>query len=607
MFYIKTLKVLSGTDTISEFPLSSGLNIVYGVSESGKSLIVDCLDFMFGGEDTILRNPKLGIKGISLTIDVDGKDVGLYRALGKNDMVVSGDVDFAGGYTAGKGSKKTPPINSFWLRLMGIDAPVKIYQFMNKSQQSLTVRTFIHTFLINETRLGSRNSILKSGEGYSKNIPVSTITSLLYLATEKNFIPDDEEDDTIGQEVFDAKKEATQKLVNLSMAALSEREFNALPEPKDKRSVPEIQKDIDELLGTIEAAEDQLSAALEENQKIGSAILNLDRKLSESRMLDNRYSSLRSQYESDIRRLTFIAEGEIHKETVQKIEHCPFCNGELPKEKTESCIDAAIAEVDKIKVQIADLQSAAVSLHEEMEVLKEKKSVLVERRKEVQATIRGELRPKVETLRDKMGDYTAALEHAKAKELMDSFVEILKEKMDVVMDEEEVDPENQFDVREKIRDYLKKQLEGRLKDILEKTNYRHFVGVIFDVDSCDVMVNGSIKMTHGQGFRAFINSVVAIALQEVLDRYNMHRLPLMVIDSPIMSLKEREENVGTEKTTDDMRSGLFQYLLDHSTDRQSIVIENTIPTGLDYKNANLLHFTKDENEGYYGLVKDYRD
>ena len=176
MFYIKTLKVLSGTDTVSEFPFSSGLNIVYGVSESGKSLIVDCLDFMFGGEDTILSNPKLKIRGISLTIDVDGIEVGLYRALGKNEMVVSGDVDYAGGYTAGKGSKKTPSINSFWLHLMGIDEPVKIYQFMNKSQQGLTVRTFIHTFLINETRLGARNSILKSGEGYSKNIPVSTIT-----------------------------------------------------------------------------------------------------------------------------------------------------------------------------------------------------------------------------------------------------------------------------------------------------------------------------------------------------------------------------------------------------------------------------------------------
>ncbi|WP_143449153.1 hypothetical protein [Lachnoclostridium sp. An196] len=61
---------------------------------------------------------------------------------------------------------------------------------MEFTPNNLTVRTFIHTFLINETRMVGENSILKNGQGYTKNIPISTITSLIYLATGNTFLKD---------------------------------------------------------------------------------------------------------------------------------------------------------------------------------------------------------------------------------------------------------------------------------------------------------------------------------------------------------------------------------------------------------------------------------
>ena len=76
-----------------------------------------------------------------------------------------------------------------------------------------------------------------------------------------------------------------------------------------------------------------------------------------------------TQYESDIKRLTFIAEGDLHREMLPKLDHCPFCNGELPKDKEESCIEAAVAEVSKIELQIKDLLSAGEHLDEEIEEL----------------------------------------------------------------------------------------------------------------------------------------------------------------------------------------------------------------------------------------------
>ena len=50
-----------------------------------------------------------------------------------------------------------------------------------------------------------------------------------------------------------------------------------------------------------------------------------------------------------------------------------------------------------------------------MDKLQSQREALVREQQQVQAAIRGELRPQVEALRDKLAIFTAALEKAKAK------------------------------------------------------------------------------------------------------------------------------------------------------------------------------------------------
>ena len=149
-------------------------------------------------------------------------------------------------------------------------------------------------------------------------------------------------------------------------------------------------------------------------------------------------------------------------------------------------------------------------------------------------------------------------------------------------------------------------MEKLLTEILEKCKYENYVGSRFDEDLCDVVVNGSEKMTQGQGFRAFLNTVVALAVQELMNQFNLHKTHLLVMDSPILSLKERGEDIGTEITSDSMRGALFKYMVEHETDRQTIVLENTIPA-IDYKDARLIHFTRIVGEGRYGLIEGYTE
>lgn len=47
MFYIKWLKI-TANDGESRLMFEPGLNIIYGPSNSGKSMVLDCIDYMMG-------------------------------------------------------------------------------------------------------------------------------------------------------------------------------------------------------------------------------------------------------------------------------------------------------------------------------------------------------------------------------------------------------------------------------------------------------------------------------------------------------------------------------------------------------------------------------
>lgn len=55
-----------------------------------------------------------------------------------------------------------------------------------------------------------------------------------------------------------------------------------------------------------------------------------------------------------------------------------------------------------------------------------------------------------------------------------------------------------------------------------------------------------------------------------------------------------------------MRSTLFENIVGNQKEIQTIVVENEIPN-IDYKNANIIHFTKEKDNGRYGFLLDITD
>lgn len=502
-------------------------------------------------------------------------------------------------YKIGK-SKKW--INNVWLRLLGIEKPTKIIMTNAGRDQNLTLRTFVHLILCDETRIQGEGSMLAQGKGVVQKVATSVYTSLLYLATGNNYLPDDVSGDP---KIKKAKKDAVKAFVDKSMLALEKQKVSELAN-FSKMSPHELQIKVDSILEDIGAAEGALEKATIQSKKLGEKLIELDNQIAESQMLINRNCSLESQYKSDIKRLTFIAEGDIQHEELPVLTVCPFCNGQLTKDQGSSCIDAAIAEVDKIEMQIKDLRSVQKSIEQEItEFATERESILAQR-KEIELTIRGELRPQIAQLRDSLADYTLALNQYKAKEMIEVFSNVLISGLEEA--EKEVGEEMNFNVKEKFSAVFLKALNEQLKSLLEICNYKNFTSAYFDIeDAADVVVNGHVKRSQGQGYRAFLNSIFVLALYNCLDVFEKFSIPLLVLDSPILSLKEKRAEDKSGYVSAGMKDGLFSYLVSHNSQRQTIIIENDIPN-IDYGKANLIEFTHDDEEGNrYGFVVDYRE
>ncbi|WP_295268835.1 AAA family ATPase [Veillonella sp.] len=596
MFYIKELSILAN-DKVSKLMFIPGVNIIYGPSNTGKSMILDCIDYMLGAKEHRF-DAKLKIQKNGIVIDNNGKSVYISRELNSTKLEVISNVEGIKSqtYVVSKGKNS---INNLWLQLMEIPIGTKILSTQSGKTQGLSVRTIYHTFLIDEDRVQEKGSILKQRKGIGGKVGVPVLTALMYLGTGNNYLP---KDSYIDPQIKRARDEGILELVNRGMGFLEDQK-SLVDEEISLMDTDEIKKDIDLTINDISAAEGTLKEALESCRSIGDELNKVIRQLSEDEVLLNRNELLLSQYKSDIQRLTFIAEGGISAKEIKPLSKCPFCNSEISPEQPIDYIDAIIAEEKNIEIQVKDLQSVQAALREEHDELEKKRKEKSTARNQVEERIRGELKPKIQQLRKQLDEYQKSLQYAEMTSMIKKFSGFLRTERNAVENEEVEDVK--FDAKEKFKEVFQKYLDEELEMLLKSCAYPDYVDSWFNFNDCDVVVNGHNKRSQGKGFRAYLNTIVAIAMQNCLVKMGNYHPALFIVDSPILSLKEKDSDDGIQ-LTGPMKSHLFQYFLNRKSSPQTIVIENELPA-IDYTKANLIQFTKDKNNGRYGLILGYQE
>ncbi|MGF7002568.1 hypothetical protein M2149_000957 [Lachnospiraceae bacterium PFB1-21] len=587
-FYISKI-VASGTNVEpAVIELKDGLNIITGPSNTGKSYVISCIDYIFGSKEFPI-DENLGYTTITVELKVrDEGSVKITRNADEPRVHISSNVS-----KVSSGSKNIKSeLGPLFLELIGIDKPIKIFMKQDGKKGNLTWRGMINMFLIKEEHIFRTDSIL-----YGTKFPgvTSKVSSLLYLITGREIASVGEQEAKV---IKEAKKTAVVNYIGSKMHEYTERQFH-LEEIIGKLGIEQdgLDENVSGILNDISKTEKNIVMATDNAKQLMEKTYVLSGKIEEAYFLKERYEELETQYDSDIERLEFIIDGENVMTNAPDNHVCPYCENEIPEKSMTSYIDDSKGELEKTKEQKAALIDVRASLEDEILDMEDEYSKIQTRHTEIKELVDSELRPYLEKLKK-------AVNYVKEKAKVEKEIEIIREftvglNTDMQKKEGEDTSIEKINVKDEIDYDIIERLNEYLKEALEESEYPFFNSVHIDKGSFDLVVNGKKKRAEGKGYRAYLNTIFAFVLMKYLSLDGKYAPGLLILDSPILSLKENNE----EDASEGMKASLFKYLVNNQRFGQMIIAENDIPR-IDYKNANIIEFTHNKVEGRYGFLVD---
>ena len=399
-FTIRKLTVSGGghQDSIIEF--TDGLNIIIGPSNTGKSLIMDCIDYVFGFTPKINRPSKIvdnsnGYTHVELELKTDKESVSLKREIGTTKVsVISHHSEIeSGSYSSDRNAKKN--INDIFLKLIGINDVHKVLSSQKGSTQSLTWRSILHLFFMKQNDIDRESSALLSPNAMGST---SSAAALLYLLTGKDASDFQKpEDPTISV----AKRNAIIMYIRDKRDQLSQKR-EELEKLLSEHNISDAQSMIDKISLEIQTLQSELNNATQKSKKIMLEIYQQNSKLSECNTVLYNFHSLSKQYQSDVKRLGFIVDGQIASSGHRLVSHCPFCDAELKADPREDYVTAAATELTKLGKHISELSDAQASAERKKKLIEDRIASLEEEKNVLDSYITNELQPKISTFKSEL-------------------------------------------------------------------------------------------------------------------------------------------------------------------------------------------------------------
>lgn len=592
-----TARGIGKRDSFVDF--TPGLNIICGHSNTGKTAVARCIDFALGKMGDFPIDETFGYDQVELLVQAAEGTISITRNFHKDqvDVVTNIPGTYSGKYNLKYSqSKKTglPVLSDLLLNAMGIRTPCEIIKNIDFKRTPLTLRTFLHMMLFLNNDIGNVGSVLEPKESMQKTVFFS---SLLFLMTGSNF---PEHDEQTKKEIRIAERNAILRYVNRQISNISEKK-KVLQKQMTAFQGIDVEQQMTALIAGIEQTESAISAALSRRQELVQEISELQEKMTEAELMKSRYTALKSQYTADIKRLTFIADGEMERNAHDKNTVCPFCESHFTPKDDETYIESARGELSRIVTQMNDLTKAEQSLAEEMRWMSEEMAKLDAEKDSIESHIQQELRPKAEAMRKSLADYKSFLQLKREMSVIDDFAV----GWEADLRNPPVEPESalQYHPREHFDDDFKRLINQYYKDILRECNYStEPIVANFNISDFDIEINGHKKSTHeGQGYTSFVNSVTALTFRHYLAHHGKYYPGFLIIDTPLLGLDQGVADSAPES----MCSGLFRYFMNHQEEGQLIIIENSknLPD-LDYAaaGANVITFTKGLTEGRPGFL-----
>jgi hypothetical protein len=279
-FYIKKLIVTGDKKEPSIVEFAGGFNIVCGSSDTGKSYIIECIDYIFGGS-AIPIDGNTDYDTVKMIVETGLGTVTAERVFDTNKLkVFSTDPRVESGDYGTRSGKLNANIY-LWLKLIGIEERHTVIYKKTFDKKAFTWRFFLHMFLIKEDRVIQRPSILLPRQNTAVT---GALSSLLYLITGNDFVDTDPREE---KSIRLAKKAAVADYINGRLAYFAERK-GEIGETAVWREA-DLSEQVEDIISKIERTEALITDASRRNRQLFREIFGLNEKLTECNTLLNQF------------------------------------------------------------------------------------------------------------------------------------------------------------------------------------------------------------------------------------------------------------------------------------------------------------------------------
>jgi peptidoglycan hydrolase CwlO-like protein len=603
-FYIDKLTVSGGGHKTAVIDFKPGLNFILGPSNTGKSLVMDCLDYAFGFTPKKNRPSKIvdnnyGYERISLHLITGNGTVILERKIGDTKIAVSGTDSTMehGTYSIGHKAKKN--INAVYLHLLGIDEMHSVRSAEKGSKtQELTWRSMLHLFFIRQADVAREGSALLApgSVGHTASAAV-----LLYLLTgqDANDLAADED-----PKISEAKKKALISYIREKVDEFTKRR-ELLEETLSSSNVIDPRSSIEQVRREIAELQSQLDAATNESQQLMSQIYDWNGKLSESRTVGHNFAVLRQQYQSDIRRIGFIIDGAATVPLMRKKVKCPICGEETERVQDTAFISASAAELEKIKRHLSELSEAQRSVENQQETIVATIRTLEKKKTDIDTLISEQLQPRLSVFEEELEQQLSLIRVISELEIVRQ--NEVQYKSDLF--NKETEEPSELSTHNIYEDYdydIIHGFEEKLREILKASKIGGADSARLNMENFDIEIGGFKKsVSMGGGFCGILNTITTLAMSGYLIDLDRNAPGFYAVDSALTQLSEAEY----KEQSDTIKQNFIEYLIAHAHERQVIIVEQTkrmpfIPDESDENGVHVIRFSRNKDEGRYGFLNE---
>ena len=594
-FYIELL-ILTGKDMEPAMvSFKKGLNVVHGPSDTGKTFIFQCIQFLLGKSDIPKRIPESSsyAHGFLQIKTYAGQIYTFQRGLNGGDFKKY-DIPYLEISTEAEPKLlNSSEMSDFLLCICHMEKH-KARKNIKGETKNITFRMLHNFFMIGEDELQLEMSPIQKNQ-YTEKTYLENIFK--YLITE---IDDGNITSNVDDIVISKKKN--------KLEFLDEIIFSTEEEIKQYTTDPlNIDQQMEKINSSIESSKNDhiylkelYNKYTNEKQIVEDELRNKKSRFNYLSELLKRANILNHQYDSDMNRLKSTIEACSSLIALESSK-CPLCNNEIENQVIDvtSIIKASKAEIGKIISLKNELESTVSMFEQELTILKKDIENNLKIIDDIMDTIEKDINGNLKELSDKLVQYI------EKRTALSSASTLIQKLTKYNLDKVTINTFIERSKENKCIEFLKLDISmiipmlTIIKKIMMAIKFPDFDYISFSDTSMDLVINGKNRQDFGKGFRAVTYAIFITALMKLIETKN-YQLGMIVFDSPFVTYRPGKSDLSQEVITIDLAKNFYNYLAENFLNTQVIIIENTTPP-----NNNKIHaieFTKNRTIGRYGFI-----